>query len=133
MNVAEPALPAGSVAVTTNVWAVRLSPVNSAGDSHVGCATPSSSHVSVAVGSSEEKMNSASVLTVVGSGPESIVTTGAVTSGGGSTIVHVQVAGADVRPARSVAVTANVCNPSPRPVYTSGGLQGATLPSSVQA
>ena len=68
----------------------------------------SSLHSNVALGSSEENSNVASVWLVVPDGPESIVVSGAVVS-----IVQVWLAGLwSVLPAASVARTEKVCSPS---------------------
>ena len=74
-------------------------------------------------GSFAENANTANVLVVDASGAESMVVSGAVTSGGG-TIDHWRTAGlASVFPAASVVRTSNRCSPSARPATVVGELQ----------
>jgi hypothetical protein len=66
--------------------------------------------------SDEEKPKVAESLVDVPDGPELIVVSGAVVSGGGTSTVQVRLAGeASVLPAASVARTSNVCEPFARP------------------
>jgi hypothetical protein len=72
-----------------------------------------------------ENWKLAVVASVVAAGPLVIVVSGGVVSGGGW-IVHVRVAGVgSTLSAGSMARTANVCEPTPRPVYVRGLVHGA--------
>src|ERR671923_278204 len=105
-------LPAWSVARTEKVWEPELKPEYVWGEEHGSKLPESSWHSNVALGSSEEKVNVASVEVVVPEGPESIVVSGAAVS-----TVQVRVSGVwSVLPAASVARTENVCSPSLSPV-----------------
>ena len=73
----------------------------------------------------------AEVLTVVASGPESMVVSGG-TPGAGGSIVQVCVAGVgSTLPEKSTARTSNVCVPRPRPVQRRGLVHGAKSAASV--
>jgi hypothetical protein len=85
---------------------------------------PSSEHWKLAPASFELKVKVAAALTVVRSGPDSIVVSGRVTSGGGGTNPHsYSAAEASTFPAPSMATTVNVCVPSASPVYSTGEVQ----------
>src|SRR5918999_2340204 len=113
-------LPVRSIART---WKVRMPtgmPLYDCGDVHgsqsLNCSGRSSAHSNLAVESSLENANVASVRTVFGSGAESIVVSGGVTSACGWLIVHVRAAGVgSTLPFRSIAATSNVCTPGERP------------------
>src|SRR5919106_6373994 len=90
------ALPVMSVALTWNSRAPVGMPVYVLGDvhgSHASYPVTFSWHSKVAVASSLENVNVACLSTVIGSGPESMVVSGGVTSTSGMAIVHVRTAG----------------------------------------
>src|SRR5918999_4990308 len=111
-------LPAASTARTSSTLLPVGSPVSSYGDvQSLYAAWVVSLHSKVASGSSLEKVNVAAVCTVVRSGPESIVVSGASMSGGRGLIVHVIAAGSGSElPWRSIARTENVYVPVAREV-----------------
>ena len=79
-------------------------------------APASSRHWNVEPVSDEVNAKLAELEVTVPDGPELIVVSGGVVSGGGTFTVHVRVAGvASVFAAASVARTSNVCDPFARP------------------
>ena len=69
----------------------------------------SSLHSNVAAGSSLENVNVPFVSTVTRSGPDSIVVSGGIVSGGGAWTVHVWTAGVEsALPDRSIARTSKL-------------------------
>src|SRR5918992_704943 len=125
-------LPARSTARTSRILLPGGRPVSSYGDvQSVNAACVVSLHSNVASGSSLENVNVALVCTVVRSGPESIVVSGASMSGGGGLIAHVIAAGpGSALPWRSIARTWNVCDPTARSSYVVGVVQAAHAPAS---
>src|ERR687895_563982 len=133
-------LPVMSVALTWNSRAPVGMPVYVLGDVHgsqspFGPSQPPvgpsfSLQSKVAVASSLENVNVACVRTVIGSGPESMVVSGGVTSTSGCAIVHVRTAGVgSTLPLRSIAATSNVCVPGRRPEYVRGVMQFSSKPT----
>jgi hypothetical protein len=81
-------------------------------------AAPSRAHWKVEPASFDENANVALVLVVVEGGPESIVVSGGVVSGGPEPTVHVQTAGVGsvlAGFAASVARTRKLCSPNASP------------------
>jgi hypothetical protein len=103
-------LPAASLALTEKVCDPLESPVRFLGEVHVVKFPASSLHSKVEPDSEEENVNEADVLLTEPEGPEPMVVSGGVVSGGGAVlIVQVRVAGvASTLPAASVALTEKV-------------------------
>jgi hypothetical protein len=117
--------PAASLARTLNWCVPTASPVRSRGDVHAANGALSSEHSKVEPDSLEENVKLALVLVVVAAGPEPIVVSGAVVSGGGW-IVQLWLAGvASTLPAASLARTSKLCAPTARPVYSRGEVQAS--------
>jgi hypothetical protein len=111
--------PDRSVARTANVWLPAIRPAYEAGDAHALYPTPSSEQANVAPDSLAENVNVAVVAVVLAGGPEPIVVSGAVVSGG--TIVQACIAGVgSTPPAAPIARTLKVCAPSVSEVNVMG-------------
>jgi hypothetical protein len=109
-------LAAASLARTSNVCEPLPRPEYALGDVQDPQAPASSRHWNVEPVSVEVNPKLAELLVTVPDGPELIVVSGGVVSGGGTLTVHVRVAGvASVFEAASVARTSNVCGPFARP------------------
>src|SRR5262249_39189345 len=118
-------LPAKSEARTRNVCDPSASPVYVFGELQLVHEPASRLHSNVD-GSEAMNSNVGDPEAVVPEGPEVIVVSGDVAS-----TVHVRSAGVgSLLPARSVARTRNVCEPSTSPVYVVGELQGPNAPPS---
>jgi hypothetical protein len=123
---------AASVARTRSWWLPGASPAYVAGDAHDANAAASREHSNVAPASFAVKANAAVALVVVAGGPEVMVLSGAVVSGGGST-VHSYVAGVGSGVPATVDTTSNSWSPTARPVSCTGEVHVAGVaPSSAQ-
>ena len=124
LTLAVVAFPTPSVAVTSNVRRPSARPPSPCGLAHPGCGTPSNWQVTLSGPASAAVKPT--VIASVGVAPpgeiavpapsivESIVTTGGVVSTVQLTFAVLEF------PTPSVAVTANVCSPSPRPASPCG-------------
>ena len=117
-------LPAASVAVTENACEPTASAVYDAGLAQAVNAAPSSEQANDDPGSFDENVKLAEVTVVGDGGPDPIVTTGGVVSGG----VYVQVTdtGLPTFPALSLPLTENRCSPAERAVSATGLAQFAS-------
>ena len=110
-------LEAASVARTSNVCEPFASAEYALGELHEPHAPLSRRHWNAEADSLEVNVKLAELTATVPEGPESIVVSGAVVSGAGTSTVQARDAGdASVLPAGSVARTSNVCGPFARPV-----------------
>jgi hypothetical protein len=123
-------LPAASVARTRNSWPPIARPEYSCGGVQGLNRALSSAHSNVAFGSDAEKSKLAPVLVVVGSGPLTIVVSGAVVSAADSIVQAYSAGDGSVLPAASVARTAKVWRPSATPAKVAGLLHGVRAASS---